>query len=544
MVRSASIFICFLLFPLGSLGIASWGHGSGEVSRTQSEKQAAIITTDKAIVTGAGFVHPAIREKTQVDSQGTTAATQQENNMEAFSLVQNEAAVHQQAHCTDDSNRRRSNDKCSDFNLNKKKCYGKSHSGSFWDQEIATTCCGSCQELVSTTIKFKKPHGASYHGDYFFPEELRFERCHSASSCEPCSGAHNCFHFDNWGNVDVEVDTSAPFAIYKATLVAKCKAGINAKWMTRAGSSKIKAGRVDMYVDGVKAHTLLEDIPGQQIKEWAVPQGNASTLQVQFIPELINPSAMQSGSSTVPSANLDLTINQADVKFEDCLESIACLKEFSDATDASMAIRSDNGIQFACLLGHNMTSADLQFACNSWVACLAAGSNATNSSATLPVSSNPSTLPVEEALPEFQQLKEALPEFQQFYVTLMNAAGVTPSSGGSLLQKHVGKDLGKEGSRTGECFDPTTGDLEALDCDCKEIMIAKCGVDNQTCYHEHLCSNENICQTWKDVQSPPCPPSLLQNFQKRQLITDRNVKESSTSSSASLNEASIGKCGA
>jgi len=62
-----------------------------------------------------------------------------------------------------------------------------------------------------------------------------------------------------------------------------------------------------------------------------------------------------------------------------------------------------------------------------------------------------------------------------------------------------------------ECFDPSTGDVEALECECMTKLQAKCG-DDEECFVCNFCHFEGVCTEWKIANdcANECPEQLLQ----------------------------------
>jgi len=308
----------------------------------------------------------------------------------------------------------------------------------------------------------------------------------------------------------LDVAANQPFTHYRASVVAECPVGANAKWEVWVGhlnGVQYVNGTMNVSVNGVLQKTW--DAQGGGDK-WtgSIAQNTSSKLQLDFYPDNVNESSWVHG--------VHITVKEASNGFEDCLDVQNCLKVFGDDTLPSYQIRSSSQRQLQCLSQSGLP-ADLNAKCNEWLTCIRA-----------------------EDVDATGDTGEDLITFLQTY---LRGAGITTDS--SLTVKRIVTD-------TPACFNPAHDDPEALDCNCKDVLVDICGLSNETCYKDHMCNNPNVCQSWKTDMG--CPTSFMELLNSRKEDASKVHNDEDPSADAlwaetrgkkytNLDTTNIGKCG-
>jgi hypothetical protein len=285
------------------------------------------------------------------------------------------------------------------------------------------------------------------------------------------------------------------------SIVAECPAGVEAGWKAWLGADTMTNGQIKINGGGVEQTTWSA---GGGAKTWtkAMAEGGEK-LDFDFYPDA------DVASAWCPRAQL--TITDADIGFEECLNFKNCLEVLGDGGDDSYTLRSSNKVQLQCLTGTGLPS-DLSDKCTEWLDCIRTH---TDTDASLV-----------EARKRQKSSSASQPETNtqiQFLTAYLQAAGTTTDSL-LLLRSPHNRSKAKD---TAGCFNPSVDDPEALGCDCQQNLMDKCNYDDD-CYKGCLCDNSGICQSWKDANCPSgtaCPASLSALMDNRRTAVSDESQE-------------------
>jgi len=243
------------------------------------------------------------------------------------------------------------------------------------------------------------------------------------------------------------------------------------------------------------------------------------------------------------------------VQFEQCLDGKTCLKVFGDGSDAGLAMRNMNKNQVDCLDGRQMPNF-LKSKCNEWLICLKGGGDALceewcagNENALTEKCKSKDCNGCGDcklAAADATMVTTSQPIVIQFLRTFLHAARVHDKKSGEakLVQDNRSGQL----QNSEQCIDPAEADAEAMDCECMDKLVEKCGGVDEVCFHETFCAQAGVCQAWKDEQCGSSMSSLGQtNNQKADFVERRAVSTSKSNrgnltSKQGLDDTLTGKC--
>jgi len=326
--------------------------------------------------------------------------------------------------------------------------------------EAADTCCATC--LVAPLMIGFGGSKRDYNkqGTLFRPEEMKFEQCHGPA-CQECASAANCWAGKSTTSAQIAVNVAAgsTFSHYRAVVSTKCPVGSKAKWRLRISplhGGVLDNGHLMIYKNNILAKRLEPQDANKGGTKWSSKMITGfNKVQMDFHPDVLTQSS---------KAQVGLSARSVTVQFEQCLDGKTCLNVFGDGSPASFAMRNVNKNQIDCLDGLQMLGF-LISKCNEWLNCLKGGASAE-------------------------------PIVIQFLRTFLHAARVHDKKSGEakLLQDNrLGQLQNSE-----QCIDPAEADAEAMQCECMDKLLEKCGGVDEECFHETICARPGICQTWKD----------------------------------------------
>jgi len=283
--------------------------------------------------------------------------------------------------------------------------------------------------------------------------------------------------------------------------------GGNALWVLSVYAKgrkdhKLDNGYLMIEQDNDNSNAAKLTKEGKQ-KAWSAKMHTGSNkLQVDFHPD---------NKAEKSEASCHLGARIVDAQFETCLDTKNCLSVLGDGSSAGFAIRNVNKNQLDCLEEKEMPTS-LQATCNKWVGCLKAGGELSEM--------KPPTSPTVQSLnrdPMVETGKETMTTVlkstskgQQtidFLKALLRAAGAEKQSAVGSSSLVQGSRLGQQRGAK-ECIDPAVEDPEAVECECMNAFINKCGSADEACFLQSLCAYQGICDSWKEENCESSMASL------------------------------------
>jgi len=326
------------------------------------------------------------------------------------------------------------------------------------------------------------------------PEELKFSRC-LAAGCHECKSSANCWHGQKAGDMNIDVAAGSAFSYYKAVATTKCPVGSVAFWMLAMKEhkgQKLTNGYLTIKQDNKEIESAKHFTENwvycrpkcTEVYWRSQMHAGINQVTINFHPkDLAKPSL----------AILELEARRVDAQFEDCLDVTNCLKVLGDGSAAGYAIRNQNPLQLACLMGTIGSSSSVSQKCNEWTGCLSSD----------------------------QQTKLKV---------LMRAAGIQPGTG---LVENMGANAANRSRETpAGCVDPKLDDAESMQCECYVQWHKECGGDDnddlEACIKTKMCNEATVCDDWKEEE---CPDMMMAISDGGKLSSNRSEMTKRTEAS-------------
>jgi hypothetical protein len=336
---------------------------------------------------------------------------------------------------------------------------------------------GKGEEISVITMEYGgTSHGDTPHNDNVLarPEAVRSQTCNNGA-CQDCTSRASCWHgveMSDWGYMELNVAAGASFTHYIAEVWAKCSTSVGT-WYFKAW--ELVNGEVVLARNGVELHRTSQ--PDKHYQNLGLPTNanGQARMRVSFA---------HTDKTKAAKCRFYLEAYHVDQSVDTCMSAKECCSKLGDGSEEAYELRNGNSMQMRCLKGERSTmTAALRAKCEEWDGCV-----------------------------------EGTGKKVRLLALLKAASAPKP---GSLITGLVTENKTRD-SDNSDCVHPAVDDPESWDCECAEEMFGKCSSssDVEGCLQGLMCSNSNVCGSWKQEHCASTSSSLMDRRGAKNVMTN------------------------